>query len=78
MSEHGHCPDCGGSNGNHFDDCTYEGTDVNAGHSRVGGSSVSSGKWWIIYIIALIIGYGINELLGVIIMLGLIVWLCVN
>ena len=51
MSEHGHCPDCGGSNGNHFDDCTYEGTDVNAGHSRVGGSSVSSGKWWIIYII---------------------------
>lgn len=78
MSEYGRCPDCGGSNGNHFDDCTYEGTDVNVGHSKIGGSSVDSGKWWIIYIIALIIGYGISQLLGVIIMLGLIVWLCVN
>lgn len=79
MSEHGHCHDCGGSDGHHFNDCTYDGTDGGySSYSRRSGSNVSAGKWWIGYIIALIIGYGINELLGVIIMIGLIFWLLVN
>ena len=76
MSEHGHCLDWGGTDGHHYNDCIYDGTDSGySSYSRGGGSSASSGKWWIGYIIALIIGYGINELLGVIIIIGLIFWL---
>ena len=41
------------------------------------GSSGSGGKVWLFYIIALIIGYGINELLGAILLIGMIFWLIV-
>ena len=79
MSEHGHCHDCGGTDGHHYNDCIYDGTDGGySSYSRGGGSGASSGKWWIGYIIALIVGYGINELLGVIIIVGLIFWLMVS
>ena len=79
MSKHGHCHDCGGTDGHHYNDCIYDGTDGGySSYSRGGGSGASSGKWWIGYIVALIIGYGINELLGVIIMIGLIFWLLVS
>lgn len=64
---HGHCHDCGGTDGHHYNDCIYDGTDGGySSYTRGGGSGASSGKWWIGYIVALIIGYGINELLGVI------------
>lgn len=79
MSEHGHCRDCGGTDGHHEIDCIYDGTDGGySSYSRGGGSGISSGKWWICYIIALIVGYGINELLGVIIMIGLIIRVLLN
>ena len=81
MSKHGHCYDCGGDDGNHFDGCTYEGTGEVGGSysfSRGGGSNVSAGKWWALYIIALLIGYGISELLGVIILIGLVFWAAVS
>ena len=32
----GDCPECGGSGGNHFDDCSYDGT--GGGHSGGPGS----------------------------------------
>ena len=80
MSEdRGHCPECGGSDGWHYSDCTYDGTEGLGGyysHSR-GSSSGSGGKVWLFYIIALIIGYGINELLGAILLIGMIFWLIV-
>ena len=76
MDKHGNCCDCGGSNGNHFDGCIYDGTDEGySSYSRSRSGNVSEGKWWLGYIIALIIGYGINELLGAIILIGLIFWL---
>ena len=81
MSEdRGHCPECGGSDGLHFSDCTYEGTDGAGGHfSRPRRSSGDSGgKIWVFYIIALLIGYGFNELIGTIMLIGMIVWLIVN
>ena len=75
MNDYGHCPDCGGSDGIHFDGCAYEGVDNgHSSYSRGHGTKVSAGKWWIGYIIALIIGYGFNELLGAMILLGLIFW----
>lgn len=79
MSEQGHCHDCGGYGGNHFDGCTYEGTgDVGRHYGRGSSSDIPAGKCWALYIVALIIGYGINELLGAIILIGLIFWLCVR
>ena len=74
-----HCPDCGGSDGFHYNDCIYDGTDGPGGSSfgSRGSSSSSGGKIWIFYIIALIIGYGINELLGAILLIGMIFWLLV-
>ena len=78
MSEdRGHCSECGGSDGWHYSDCTYDGTGGKGGyssHSR-GSSSGSGGKVWLFYIIALIIGYGINELLGAVLLIGMIFWL---
>lgn len=74
-----HCPDCGGSDGFHYNDCIYDGTD-GLGGSSVGfrGSlSGSGGKVWIFFIVALIIGYGFNELLGAILLIGMIFWLLV-
>ena len=71
-----HCPECGGSDGLHYSDCTYDGTDGPRGYSNGSrrGSSSSNGMVWILYIIALLIGYGINELLGTILLIGVIVW----
>ena len=44
--------------------------------SRSGGSSGGSGgKVLLFYIFALIVGYGINELLGTILLIGMIFWL---
>lgn len=73
-----HCPDCGGSNGSHYNDCIYDGTDGPGSYFRgsKGGSNLSGGKWFLLYIIVLVIGYGFNELLGTILLIGLIFWLC--
>lgn len=78
MSDDRYCRECGGSEGFHYHGCTYEGTDGGHISFKRSGGNVSAGKWWIGYIIALVIGYGINEFLGVIIMLGLIFWLIIN
>lgn len=78
MSEDRHCHECGGNDGLHYHGCTYEGTDGERVSISSGGGNVSVGKWWIGYVIALVIGYGINEFLGVIIMLVLIFWLIVS
>ena len=67
MSEHGHCHDCGGNDGHHYNDCTYDGTSSTGGyHHR--SADMSAGTCWLIYIVAIIIGYAINELLGCIIL----------
>lgn len=79
MSEYDrHCPDCGGD-GFHYSDCIYDGTEGPGGNPTGyrGGSDVSTGKVWLFYIVALIIGYGINELLGAVLLIGMIFWLCV-
>lgn len=48
----------------------------NYGHISGGSGGGNSGCGiWVVFIIALIIGYAINELLGVIIMLGLIIYI---
>ena len=72
-----HCPDCGGSDGMRYSDCIYDGTDGPKGYfPRSGGSSGGSGgKVLLFYIFALIVGYGINELLGTILLIGMIFWL---
>lgn len=77
MSEHRNCHECGGSESHHFDGCIYEGTSDVGGRSSYGrcGSSITTGKCWGIYVMALVIGYGINELLGVIIIIALILGL---
>lgn len=80
MSEdHRNCPDCGGSNGSHYNDCIYDGTDDPGSYSKrsKGSSNLSGGKWFLLYIIAFIIGYGFNELVGTVLLIGLIFWLCV-
>ena len=81
MSEYDrHCPDCGGD-GFHYNDCIYDGTEGHGGYSsghRSGGSNGSGGKFFAWFILALVIGYGINELLGTIIMIGLILWVAVT
>jgi len=77
MSDFGDCPDCGGGDGYHDDDCMYDGVDngcYSSGSSN-GGSNGITVTWIIVYIIAVIIGAVINELLGAILMIGLGVWL---
>ena len=82
MSEYNHenrCHECDATGGHHYPGCTYEGTEGNYRYSSGSGgcSSGSGGKVWLFYIIALIIGYGINELLGAILLIGMIFWLIV-
>ena len=78
------CPECGGSDGLHFDDCVYDGTDGAYGtggyhrSSKKHSSTDSNGMLWLFYIFALIIGYGINELLGTILLIGWIIYVAVN
>ena len=73
------CPDCGGSDGLHYSDCIYDGTDGPGSHSSGSkrGSSGSGGKFFLFYIIALIIGYGFNELIGTLMLIGMLFWLLV-
>jgi hypothetical protein len=81
MSEdRGHCPECGGSDGLHFSDCMYDGTDGARGYySRSRRSSgVSGRKFWVLYIISLIIGYAFNELIGAILVIGIIFWVLIS
>ena len=74
-----HCPDCGGSDGWHYNDGIYDGTDGPGGYSSGsrGSSGGSGGKVWLFYIFALIIGYAVNELLGVILLIGMVFWLII-
>ena len=74
-----HCPECDGENGFHYGNCTYDGTNGpgNCSFGSKKSSNQSGGKFWLFYIVALVIGYGINELLGAIILIGLIIWLCI-
>lgn len=61
--------------GEHGINCTGYGCDCdeqNYGSRHSGGSIWSSKGIWIAYIAALVVGYGVNELLGVIIMIGVI------
>ena len=57
---------------------TMEQTEKEVYYSHSSGSSDGTGgKVWLFYIFALIIGYGINELLGTILLIGMIFWLLV-
>lgn len=40
---HGHCPDCGGSHGHHFNDCIYDGVGSGRGYSHSGSSDTWKG-----------------------------------
>lgn len=82
MSEHGH--DNGFNfphDGEHGRNCTGYGCDCderNYGSRGYGENSNSSGSSkgiYLVFILALILGYGINELLGAIIMIGLVFWM---
>ena len=61
MSEHGHCRDCGGTDGKHFNDCTYDGADRGKRYS----SKTSDTTQWMV-LIAAIIFMGLFPPLGVI------------
>ena len=59
MSEHGnhgHCPDCGGSDGHHFNDCIYDGVGSGRGYSS-GGSDV----WKWICVICMVVFAGLFQ-----------------
>lgn len=62
--------------------CTGYGCDCderNYGYHTGSSHSSGSGKGiWIAFIVALIIGYGFNELLGTIIMIGVIFYMIVS
>ena len=77
MYDFGDCPDCGGGDGYHDDDCMYDGMDCGYYSSGTCGSGSNdiTVTWIIVYIIAILIGAAINELLGAILMIGLGVWL---
>ena len=81
MSEHGHDNGFGfPHDGEHGRNCTGFGCDCDhenypISHHRSSSSGTGSG-YWIVFILALILGYGINELLGVIIIIGLVFWVC--
>lgn len=68
------CPDCGGSDGLHYSDCIYDETGGLRGYSSGTryDSSGSGRKVWLFYIIELIIGYGVNGLLGARLLIGMI------
>lgn len=71
MSEQGRCNDCGGTNGNHFNDCSYDGTS-GRGYYSSGGPL----KWIILVFVILLIGACVGadpEVLGVIFALPLFV-----
>lgn len=75
------CPECGGTNGSHYSDCDYDGTDDSGGnysfkHKR--NSNVSAGKVWIFFIIAIIIGYAVNEIIGVVLLIGTVIYACAH
>ncbi len=72
--DHGNCPDCGGSDGWHYSDCVYDGTG-GGGYRRSSKrpSGGSGNKFIFFFILALLIGYGFNELIGTIIMIILII-----
>lgn len=78
---HFNCPDCGGSDGNHFSDCVYDGTDGAYGgggyrrRRRNSSSSSEMGKLWFLFIMGLVIGYTVNELIGTILLI--IFFICV-
>lgn len=79
MSKHGHDNGFGfPHDGEYGRNCTGFGCDCDhenypISHHRSSGSGTGSG-YWIVFILALILGYGINELLGVIIIIGLGFW----
>lgn len=65
MSEHGnhgHCPDCGGSYGHHFNDCIYDGTGSGRGYYGGGGSDV----WKWICVVMMVIFGGLCPPIGVV------------
>lgn len=76
MYDFGDCPDCGGGDGYHDDDCMYDGMDAGcySSGSWSGGSDGITVTWLIGYIIVCIIGGVINELLGGLLMIGLVLW----
>ncbi len=82
MSEHGH--DRGNMfphDGEHGRSCTGYGCDCDEqnygsrGGRRNNPDPESAGKFWVFYIIAILVGTIVNELLGAIMIGGLIFWL---
>jgi len=61
MSEYGHCNDCGGTNGHHFNDCTYDGVDSGRGYSSNTPDAI---KW--ILLIGSVVFMGLIPPIGVI------------
>ena len=66
MSEHGHrghCRDCGGTGGHHYNGCTYDGVDSGRSHR----SSLPDSIRWIL-LIGAVIFMGLFPPLGVLLM----------
>lgn len=69
------CSDCGGSDGNHFNDCVYDGTDGAYGgggyrrRRRKSSPSYEMGKLWFLFIMGIVIGCTVNELIGSILLI---------
>ena len=74
----GRCMECDGTHGNHFPGCVYDGMDVGSGGYKRAMSNRSaqseSNAFFFWYIMAAVIGFCYNELIGAIILiiLGLI------
>lgn len=56
MSEFSHgCPDCGGTGGNHYGDCTYDGVN-SSGKAGFGGSPSQKAVFGIFVFIGIFVG----------------------
>lgn len=64
----GHCSECGGSNGLHFDDCSHE--VMGKGYSRGKGGSDDGTFWkWVVFALVL---YAVNPFIGTVLLLILL------
>lgn len=59
---YGYCSDCGGSDGHHYNDCSYDG--INGGHGYPRSGSSDTWKW--ICVIMMVVFGGLCPPIGVI------------
>lgn len=70
MSNSNNCPDCGGHDGNHYNDCIYDGIKGNAG---LGGDSTEKVIFAIFCIVGIILGAMCPPLGAFVIVIGMMI-----